>query len=208
MAGAQGLPPLHHRSGQHHGPAGAPAPPHRQASHQAAWLVGICSPSILAHLLVPRTTDPRALPAWAWSLNCRAPAASLPPLCSRLAGRRVVFQPYSKDQLVTIVRSRLGACRGDWVKGSGNAPAGRARHTMAANKAPATEVTRSFQHAPRHLARLGAPAAQFGLPPASLPLLFCFHRGHRCLPPQFGGVHCPPHRQQLGRCAALLGAVP
>ncbi|PRW61222.1 Origin recognition complex subunit 1 [Chlorella sorokiniana] len=30
-----------------------------------------------------------------------------PRIGSRLAGRRVVFQPYSKDQLVTIVRSRL-----------------------------------------------------------------------------------------------------
>lgn len=39
----------------------------------------------------------------------RLPAPSLP--CSRLAGRRVVFQPYSKAQLETIIRSRLGGWR-------------------------------------------------------------------------------------------------
>ncbi len=31
--------------------------------------------------------------------------------CSRLAGRRIVFQPYSKDQLTTIITSRLGEAR-------------------------------------------------------------------------------------------------
>lgn len=30
------------------------------------------------------------------------------PARSRLAGRRIVFQPYNKDQLVTIMKSRLG----------------------------------------------------------------------------------------------------
>lgn len=32
-------------------------------------------------------------------------------LCSRLAGRRIVFQPYSKEQLTTIITSRLGEAR-------------------------------------------------------------------------------------------------
>lgn len=62
----------------------------------------------LTWAITTRPERPSMAPTLGWLTRC----CLLGRMCSRLAGRRVVFQPYSKDQLVTIVRSRLGAALG------------------------------------------------------------------------------------------------
>jgi hypothetical protein len=116
-----------------------------------------------------------------WPLRC----------CSRLAGRRVVFQPYSRDQLNEIIKSRLGA-QTCWQQHCS---------TLTHKGCPAPVSVWLLSVPPTHVLRSTDAAGVYWV----LPVL-C--RGAGCLPTQRPGVHFSQSCKLLGRCAALSGAVP